>query len=152
MTIITGKNTIKLSSIYKILYFEHGDDMAKEVKCYKCGKVHELNYKTVKQTISCTHCHAHMTFDLKSIRKLRMMRYLFVAVIVALLMFGFQQVESLNSYMTLILTCMGAMVFSLWSDRLCLYATYRFTNVNYVECHPEDRKRNTKVKGNKKRR
>jgi hypothetical protein len=81
-----------------------------------------------------------------------MMRYLFVVVIVAALMLGFNQVETLDNYVTLILTCMGAMVFSLWSDRLCLYATYRFTNVNYVECHPEDKRKNTKSKQNKKRR
>ena len=124
--------------------------MVKEVKCYKCGKVHNLTYKTVKQTISCSHCHAHMTFDLKSIRKLKIMRYLFVVAIVGALMLGFKQVETLNSYWTLILTCMGAMVFSLWSDRLCLYATYRFMNVNYVECHPEDKRKNTKPKQNKK--
>ena len=126
--------------------------MAKEVKCYKCGKVHDLTYKTVKQTIRCSHCNAHMTFDLRSIRKLKMMRYLFVVVIVVALMLGFNQVETLDNYVTLILTCMGAMVFSLWSDRLCLYATYRFTNVNYVECHPEDKRKNTKSKQNKKRR
>lgn len=143
---------MNIDSIYKILYFDQRGFMTKEIKCYKCGKVHDLNYKTVKQTISCSHCHAHMTFDLKSIRKLKIMRYLFVIVIVGALMLGFKQVESLNSYTTLILTCMFAMVFSLWSDRLCLYATYRLMNVNYVECHPEDKKRVTKPKDKKKRR
>lgn len=144
-------NEIKLN-IQNFVFWSERDYM-KEVKCYRCGKVHELNYKTIKQTISCSHCHGSMTFDLKSIRKLKAMRYLFVVVIVSILMLGFQMVETMNSYTTLILTCMFAMVFSLWSDRLCLYATYRFMNVNYVECHPEDKKKNTKPKQkNKKRR
>lgn len=126
--------------------------MTKEIKCYRCGKVHNLNYKTIKQTICCTHCRAHMTFDLKSIRKLKTMRYLFVILIVGILMFGLQQIEGINSYMVLIVTCMCAVVLSLYSDKLCLFATYKFMNVNYIECHPEDKKKTTKVKNNKRRR
>lgn len=115
--------------------------MTRSVKCYRCGQPIELNYKNIRQTISCSHCHAKMTYDLRSIRKLKMVRYLFVLAVAAFLVAGFMQVQNMNSYTLLIVTCMCAIVISLWADKLCLYISYYLLKGEYVEYHPDDKRK-----------
>ena len=123
--------------------------MKKIVKCYRCGKPMELNYKNAKQMISCDHCHAHMTLDYRSLRKLKLVRYLFILVVALAILYGFQLVETANNFYVLILTCIIAMALSFWSDKFCLYITNQFLNANYIECHPEEAKKYKKVKNKK---
>ncbi|MGI6607696.1 MAG: hypothetical protein ACOX1F_01770 [Erysipelotrichaceae bacterium] len=123
--------------------------MNREIKCYKCGKPHQLNYKTVRQNIVCSHCKSVMTFDFPTIRKLKLIRYVIVAVVVGIILFGLSRLENTTSYMMTILTCIIATAFALMSEQLCLYITVFLLNGNYVEYRKEDRKIAAKKKRGK---
>lgn len=125
--------------------------MKKNVVCYKCGKKYKLNIHSISQTICCDHCHAYMTFDYPSIRKLKIVRYVLILMIVLPIVLGFQMINSMNNYSIIILTCIIAVALSLWSDKFCLYIAYKFMDIHYIECHPENKKKITKVKKQKGR-
>lgn len=114
--------------------------MNREIKCYRCGKSHQLNYKTVRQNIVCSHCKSVMTFDYPTIRKLKLVRYVVVAFVVGIILFGLSRLEDTTGFMLTIVTCIIATAFALMSDQLCRYITVFLLNGNYVEYKKEDRK------------
>ena len=110
--------------------------MKSEIKCYRCGKIYVLNYKTLKEVISCGHCHQQMKITVKTQKKLRLMRYMFVFVICMVIAYMMSNVSD-NSLFLLLITLSIAMILANFSDRLCLYLTDRIFNLEYEEYHPE---------------
>lgn len=118
--------------------------MEKDIRCYRCGKIHQLNYKTVKQNITCSHCKSVMTFDFPTVRKLKIIRYFVVALVVSVILFGLSRLSDTTSFMLTIITCIIATAFALISDQLCLYITVFLLNGKYTEYIKEDKKTSKK--------
>lgn len=119
--------------------------MTKNIKCYRCGKEYDLNYKDISEQIKCSHCNGIMSLDLNSQRKVRYIRYALVLVVALLMSFLVYQLNLNNLVIFGILTLV--LLFTInYVDKFCLYLASLIFKLNYVEFHPEDIE-----KANKKR-
>ncbi|MSA70299.1 hypothetical protein [Holdemania massiliensis] len=119
----------------------------KEIKCYRCGKIHSAAAMKLRKSWACPHCHGVMVLDLPTQRKLKYVRMLFVALIVSLLMYGCSQLGTVSSYVALIITCSAAIVLTQFSDQLCLWLTDKLFGLTYM---PVEKDRNSPVKSRQK--
>ena len=119
----------------------------KKIKCYRCGKIHEVSEMKLRKSWECTHCHAVMVLEPATQRKLKYIRMLFVAVVVSLLMYGCSRLGTLTSYVALIVTCSIAIVITQFSDQLCLALTDKLFGLRYM---PVETAKNAPVKNKKK--
>ena len=105
----------------------------KKVSCYRCGKEYPLTYKNIAQVIECAHCHGKMVLDDQSQRKVKYVRYFFVAIIVVALMLLVKKFMSMENVLYLFIVVSIAIVIALVADKLCLYLASVIFKLNYVE-------------------
>ena len=104
--------------------------MKNEIKCYKCGKPYDLNYKTVSEYISCSHCHQQMKINERTEKKFRLVRYFFtffICLILAFLMSFF----SINYFLMIFIILSGMLVFAQFADQACLFLTDKIYGLEF---------------------
>lgn len=109
--------------------------MKNEIKCYKCGKIHEIAYKDLKETISCSHCHQQMRINERSEKKYKLVRYIFIFVICLFLAF-LLNIFSVNYFLMLFVILSLMLVFAQYADKVCLILTDMIFGLQYEEYHP----------------
>jgi DNA-directed RNA polymerase subunit RPC12/RpoP len=88
-------------------------------KCYRCGK--ELPVDKARRVITCPHCHAQMTYDVKTEKILKYLRWTFVLIVTFLILLSLGNLDSLSG----ILVALAAMAFSaaaaMFADDICIW-------------------------------
>lgn len=123
---------------YKIL--DIGDWMKKEVKCYKCGKVYQIDRWHPKKLLECSHCHANMAIDYSTQRLFKYVRILIVTIIVAILMYGCSRLGNITSYIAMIITVSIAIVITQFSDQICLIIVNQIFGLKYEMYIKQDKR------------
>ena len=128
--------------------------MKKETKCYRCGKIHEINYKNVSEIISCSHCHQQMKITKKSEKRVRFMRYAFVFLVCLVFAIGTYRFTKDNMIILLVVLTAGLLLANV-ADKVCLVLTYWIFGLEYEEYHEEKRSkkeiRKENIEKNKKK-
>lgn len=124
--------------------------MKTSIKCYRCGKEYPLTYKSIHQTVHCSHCHLTMTLDPQSVRKLKTVRYIFVAVIVLGLMYSMTHFTTIEDFAIFVFVVGVAITISMFADQMCLWIAANLFELNYVEYHAPDKRELKNRKKNKK--
>lgn len=110
--------------------------MKNEVKCTRCGKQFRLDSKNLSNVVSCPHCHKKMILDIRSNRYLKAFRYLVVALVCGLLLFGMSKIET--KMYGIIFVCLSiAIGMAIVADKLCLWLVYKTAGLSYVEYVPK---------------
>lgn len=110
--------------------------MKTEIKCYRCGRAHQLNYKTIKKVMTCDHCHGKMTLDFFSQKKLKNVVIFVVGVVAFFLLFAMQNfkgIEDVWGFAFFVLAIGLAITFSLIADKVCLFIAANVFKLEYVE-------------------
>ena len=109
--------------------------MKKEVKCYRCGKVYDLNRKTIEEVISCGHCHQTMRITKKSRNKFNIIRFLFILILSSVVTLLVYSLESTYKILILLAFLMIIILAADKADRGCLILTYYLFGLEYEEYH-----------------
>ena len=115
--------------------------MTKIIKCSRCGN--DIKIEKTKQIVSCGHCNLKMKIDLKSQKRFKLVRYLFMLIICILIALGMNLVSK-NNYVILLFTLMAALLLANYADRLCLILTDVIFGLTYEKYIEEDRKKGKK--------
>lgn len=124
--------------------------MAKEIKCYRCGKVHELTSKNIDEIISCGHCHGQMILTKKSRFKAFALKYFLLLAFVFLVNIVLALIGVVNFTVMMILVVIIGISFTVFVEKPCVYLTYRYLGGDYEEYHPVDPRKNKNNKKSKK--
>ena len=118
--------------------------MAKEIKCYRCGKIHELDYKNINEIIECSHCHGNMHFSKSSRTKAFILKYVLLVLFVFLINIIFAIIGFVNFTAMMVIIVIVGVFFTTMIDKPCIYLTYRFLGGSYDEFHPADPRKKSK--------
>ena len=127
--------------------------MGSMIKCYRCGKQYDLGYKNIKEIISCDHCHQQMKISDKSLKKVRLIRYVLVLILCLIIAYFMSDFSNNSKLLLLLITLSFAMLLAQFIDRICLYLADTIFHLQYEEYHPvkKSKKEIRKEKNNSKR-
>lgn len=120
--------------------------MKKEIKCYRCGNIIEINPKKLSQQITCHHCQGKMDLDKKSKRRFNIMRYTFI-ILMSLVLVTLIFMVTRSTVMIVCMTILLAFGLSSLADIVALWLTYIFFGLSYE--HIEIDKKQNKNKNKK---
>ena len=107
------------------------------MKCAKCGKEKELNFKNLAKVVECDHCHCKMVIDYNSYR---MFRYLSMAIILLLavfLLYGFTSADNKIDLIPKIIILSLALAFTFYSEKTILFIIMKFFKLKYIRYIPQ---------------
>lgn len=112
-----------------------------KAKCCRCGKKADLKFSELKERWECSHCHLLMIISDSTKRRLKLVRSLFVSVIVITIFIGMKLAESGN-YILLTLALVFSMALAVYAERICLGLTSMFFGLTHEAFHQHGLKRN----------
>ncbi len=115
--------------------------MNQEAKCYKCGKKIPITGKDAKQLIECPHCHAKLSFDAKTKKHLKWIRYAMVLVIMIIIIFILQEATKSKNYVAFAVVLLILVLFSNFSEKSCIWILAHTFGLTYEKYNPEDDKK-----------
>ncbi|MGN1406013.1 MAG: hypothetical protein ACI4WM_07055 [Erysipelotrichaceae bacterium] len=118
--------------------------MKNRLKCFKCGKVKDINSKNASKVIECEHCHAKMCIDYETDRKYRYVSMGLIMFIALGLLGSFTVIEKSGNYIPALIALSVALAFTFFSDKLCLLITMKLFGLSYIEYVPMKKKEKKK--------
>lgn len=118
--------------------------MKNRLKCFKCGKVKDIDHKNAAKVIECEHCHSKMCIDYETDRKFRYVSMAMIMFIAICLLGSFTVIEKSHNYIPAIIALSLAMAFTFFSDKVCLLITMKLFGLSYIEYIPMKKKEKKK--------
>ena len=94
--------------------------MTNNIRCYRCGKDYNFNYKNITDKVKCDHCNGVMVLDDKSQRKVRYVRYIIMLFIALIISYGMMQFKQQN-YIIILVEFVVLLSLVNFIDKFCLY-------------------------------
>ncbi len=107
------------------------------VRCYHCGKIYDLSKDTIREVISCSHCHRSMKLDRKSERRFNIVRY-FLVLFISMNVIVLLTLLLKNTLLVMLASFALAMLLTSSTEHLCLRITHSLFGLTYEEYHPEE--------------
>jgi len=103
------------------------------IKCPRCGKEWEINAKTAKAGIECPHCHKKLTYDLKTRRKMKYVRYFIMLVISCGFVWAMQSFTKANNYIIVVAVIAAAFLLMRVIDNICQWLGFTLFKLSYMD-------------------
>lgn len=118
--------------------------MKNRIKCFKCGKIKDIDSKNASKVVECDHCHSKMCIDYETDRKFRYVSMGMIMLMALLLLGSFTIIEKQHNYIPAIVALSAALAFTFFSDKVCLLITMKLFGLSYIEYIPMKKKEKKK--------
>ena len=123
-----------------------------KVECPRCGSTISYGFKETSKKIKCHHCNMELVIDERTQRLFKYTRTFFVVVAASILMYGLSRLESISSYIAVILVCSVMLAFMNFYEKLCLIMTDKIFHLRYIPYKKPDAKELKKARLAKQKR